>query len=141
MIDMDDPDRAGADPFASPEQTRVARAAADAAPHAAALMTEHLGDHRQLLPTMYFDALGVWYLAAWHRRDVDPDQFEQAGAVAAVLAAEFKSDPQVGNAIAVAVGFVEMFTYLPESEQAAAAATLPSVLRAEYTAMAAWRPS
>ncbi|MEV6895756.1 hypothetical protein [Amycolatopsis sp. NPDC051372] len=138
MIDMDDPDRAGAEPFASPEQPRVARAAADAAPHAAALMTEHLGDHRQLLPTMYFDALGVWYLAAWHRRDVDPDQFEQAGAVAAVLAAEFKSDPQVGNAIAV--GFVEMFTYLSESEQAAAA-TLPPVLRAEYTAMAAWRPS
>ncbi|WP_432849004.1 hypothetical protein ACQPXB_49415 [Amycolatopsis sp. CA-161197] len=132
---MDDSGRAGA--FGSAEQIRVARAAAAAAPHAAALMDQHLGDHDELLPTMYFDALGVWYLAAWRRRDVDREQFAQAGAVAAVLDAEFKADPQVENAIAV--GFVEMFTYLPASEQAAAA-TLPPVLRAEYAAMAAWRP-
>ncbi|WIX80773.1 hypothetical protein QRX50_08415 [Amycolatopsis carbonis] len=136
---MDDPDRGDVESFASPAQIRVAQAAAAAAPHAAALMTEHLSDHGELLPIMYFDTLGVWYLAAWRRRDADPDQFAQAGAVAAVLDAQLKSDPGLENAIAV--GFVEMFTFLPASEQAAAAATLPPVLRAEYTAMAAWRPS
>ncbi|MEV4600338.1 hypothetical protein AB0K15_23410 [Amycolatopsis sp. NPDC049253] len=135
---MDDPDRGDA-PFASPEQLRVAQAAAAAAPHAAALLTEHLSAHGELLPTLYFDTLGAWYLTTWRHRAIDPDQFTQARAVAAVLDAELKSDPRAENAIAV--GFVEMFTSLPASEQAAAAATLPPVLRAEYTAMAAWRPS
>ncbi|MEU4674232.1 hypothetical protein AB0F91_41285 [Amycolatopsis sp. NPDC023774] len=95
---MDDPGRdyaarAGAEPFASPDQIRVAQAAAAAAPHAAAPMTEHLSDHGELLPTRYFDTLGVWYLATWRRRDADPDQFTQARAVAAVLDTELWSDP------------------------------------------------
>ncbi|WP_326567327.1 hypothetical protein VSH64_36640 [Amycolatopsis rhabdoformis] len=124
--------------FASASEQRVARAAAEAAPHAAELLASHLAANHELLPILYLDALGVWYLQAWRDRDADPDQFTQAGAVAAVLDAEFKKDAKLENAIAV--GFVEMFTYLPEHDRAAAA-TLPPALRAEYTKMAAWRPS
>lgn len=134
---MDDHDSSDAEPYASDQERRLARAVADAAPHAADLLGEHLAQHRELLPILYFDALGVWYLAAWRARDTDPGQFAQAGAVAAVLDAAFAAESALRSPIAV--GFLEMFTYLPEAERTAAA-TLPPALRAEYTVMAAWRP-
>jgi hypothetical protein len=126
------------DSFASTQEQRLARAVADTAPHAAHLLTEHLTRHHELLPILYLDALGVWYLAAWRGRDAHPDQFAQASAAAGVLDTAFTAEPSLHNAIAV--GFLEMFTYLPEPEQTTVAATLPPALYTEYTAMAAWRP-
>ncbi|MGW4482566.1 hypothetical protein ACWEOE_01880 [Amycolatopsis sp. NPDC004368] len=124
-----------AEPFASGEHLRVAQAAAGAA-RAVELLEQHLADHGELLPSLYFDALGVWYLEAWRRGE--PGEFAQARAVAAVLDAEFRRDPKVENA--TAVGFLEMFSYLPEREKPAAE-TLPPTLYAEYKTMAAWLPS
>jgi hypothetical protein len=123
--------------FATAEEHRLARAAADAAPQAAELLAQHLEQHQELLPILYLDGLGVWFLAAWRSRATNPDRFAQAVDVAAVLDSAFTADPSLRNAIAV--GFLEMFTFLPESEQTSAASTLPPALRAEYTAMAAWR--